>query len=82
MIHRKRFVETSDGVHLVSPLNGEFTLCGDALEGSASDDAEIEAAAATKSRTVTCPKCATVVLHCRGVAVGVVVKRGQVHDTD
>lgn len=79
---RKQFAENKDGVHLVSPLNEEFTLCGDALEGSASDEQEIDPALITKSRTVTCPKCATTVLHCRGVVVGVVVKRGQIHDTD
>ena len=62
----KQFSETSDGVHLVSPLS-DYTLCGDALEGDEANG--LEEVRATRKRTVTCLRCAQVVLECRGVHV-------------
>ena len=63
------FVESSDGlVHLTT--RGEYTLCGDALEGdgySPDDSNYIPESHQTTKRTVTCPRCSEVVMMCRGV---------------
>lgn len=69
------FVEAEGEVHLANlPNLPEFTLCGDAYDlGSMVDDYEWFP---TKSRTVTCPKCAAIILACRGVRVS----KGSTHD--
>lgn len=64
MIHQ--FVETSDGVHLVS--TNEYTLCGDALEGDPVNG--LEETRPTALSTITCVKCADIIRMCRGVRVG------------
>lgn len=64
---KRVYVETSAGVHLVSPIGGsEHTLCGDAF------DNEFEPGIGWKKRSpraLTCPKCVEVVLYVRGVRV-------------
>jgi len=61
------FVEYEGRVHL---LNGvEFTMCGDAFDAYGSEDAPEREFMGTRQRTVTCEKCADVVLACRGVRV-------------
>lgn len=60
--------KSSDGlVHLVSVLNGEFTLCGDAFEGC--DKGDGADWVRCKSGPVTCPKCISEIKNCRGVRV-------------
>ena len=63
MIPSKEFVETRDGVHLVTFC--EYTLCGDALEGD--DSLDLEATRSTDKRVVTCQKCIAMLELCRGV---------------
>jgi hypothetical protein len=63
-----QFVEALGDIHLVQPgMGAEFTLCGDAFDlGSDEDGYEWRE---TRRRTVTCPRCAAVILACRGVRV-------------
>lgn len=64
------FVEYEGYVHLVGPLmGGEFTLCGDAWDAYSTESAPEREFKSTKKRHVTCPKCAAVILACRGVCV-------------
>lgn len=67
------FAENEEGVHLLSPINAEYTLCGDAFDGQPSDftfdythTLEHER---TARRTVTCERCIQVILRCRGVRI-------------
>lgn len=60
------FVENGEGVHLE---HGEFTLCGDSFDIG---DTEYETdgnTRPTKSKTVTCPRCAEIIRMCRGVRI-------------
>lgn len=59
------FVRAEGVIHMISPIQAEFTLCGDAFD-LASDVADY-AWQATTATTVTCPICATVVRDCQGV---------------
>lgn len=63
------FAENSEGVHVVTPLQGEHTLCGDAFEQD--DHIGTEGWMPTRKRVVTCHRCALVILACRGVRLGV-----------
>lgn len=61
------FVEAEGMVHLVNPLQGEHTMCGDAFDlASDIDGYEWKD---TIRRTITCPSCARVIQACRGVRV-------------
>lgn len=66
--------ENGEGVHLKSPLNAEFTLCGDAFDitsvemCNSAEDAHLEIQPTSK-KTITCPRCIAIILHCRGVKV-------------
>lgn len=60
------FVENEDGVHVE---NGEFTLCGDSFDIGTTEGEECGDTRPTKKKRVTCPKCAHIVLMCRGVQV-------------
>lgn len=66
----KRFYENSKGVHLEG-AHDDHLLCGDALEGDASERfaSIIEPAVETTKRVVTCPDCIRVIEQCRGVRV-------------
>jgi len=59
------FVEAECKVHLVSPLQGEHTLCGDAFD-LGTDEPGYEWKP-TSRRVVTCPNCARIIHECRGV---------------
>jgi hypothetical protein len=64
------FVEAEGFIHLVgTTAGGEFTLCGDAFD--LSSDIEGYQWKPSKKRIVTCPECARIILHCRGVKVKV-----------
>lgn len=55
-------------VHVISPLGGEHTLCGDAFDID-SEETEKDCAwvLLKRSATVTCPNCINVITVCRGV---------------
>lgn len=59
------FAETPNGICVMNPIMGEFTLCGDAFD-LFTDEPEYEQRA-TNRRTVTCPQCSTIILSLRGV---------------
>jgi hypothetical protein len=65
----KKYAKSGDGaIHLISDLNGEITLCGNAFEGLAmngepTDDAWVD----HDSGPVTCPECIREIMNCRGV---------------
>jgi hypothetical protein len=61
------FVEAEGLVHLVNAGQGEYTLCGDAFD-MATEEPGYEWKD-TKLRTVTCEKCAMIIVSCRGVRV-------------
>jgi hypothetical protein len=61
----RQFVEAEGLVHLVNPVLGEFTLCGDAFD-LGSDIADYEWKE-TNRRTVTCSSCARIIRECRSV---------------
>lgn len=54
------YAQSKDGtVHLVSALNDEFTLCGDAFEGTLLDGDVDTNWVGRQTGPVTCPKCLT-----------------------
>lgn len=60
------FIEADGFIHIRSPIQAEYTLCGDAFDICAVD-AERDEWSTTTKRTVTCPQCAAVIRECRGV---------------
>ena len=67
---KPEFVEAEGNVHLVGPgTGGEFTLCGDAFDLGSDIDGYVWSP--TRRRAVTCPRCAAIVLGCRGVKIDV-----------
>lgn len=59
-------------IHCESPLNGEYTLCGDAFDLSVNDDSEYKEGQVTfrqEGQKVTCPKCILVIKLCRKVKI-------------
>ena len=62
-------VEAEGVVHLIEPIQNEFTMRGDAFDLS-SDVAGYEWKT-TKSNAVSCPKCAAFIMRCRGVRVSI-----------
>lgn len=65
------YAKSEDGlVHLVSALNGEFTLCGDAYDGGLAVDEDNKSNWQCHKRgPVTCPRCVSEIKNCRGVRV-------------
>lgn len=64
------FSENSAGVHLMNPIQGEFSLCGDAFDiDSEPDDDHDGGLVVTKKKTVTCERCKAIIMGCRGVRV-------------
>lgn len=65
------YCKSNDGlVHLVSAVNREYTLCGDAFDGDA-DGSEHDPAAwhYVKRQPITCHQCANEIENCRGVRI-------------
>lgn len=63
-------MENVDGIHLMSPVQGEYTICGDAFDGgSGIGESDLTEMHETEKTTVTCPKCVAVILGCRGVRI-------------
>jgi hypothetical protein len=59
------YVKAEGLIHMVNPIQGEFTLCGDAFD-LASDVPGYEWKARRRG-PVTCQSCAAIVIECRGV---------------
>ncbi len=68
-----KFAKSNDGlVHLISAINGEFTLCGNAFDGDAGLEHDPTNAYAWKQSNkgpVTCERCATEIRNCRRVRI-------------
>ena len=62
-----KFVEAEGEVHIMSAINCEYTLCGDAFDLD-SDEPGYEQIP-TDKRTVTCDRCIRETENCRGVRV-------------
>lgn len=76
MKRNANYVEAEGMVHLVHPImGGDYTLCGDAYD-LASDEPGY-AWRGTLSRRVSCPKCAAVVMACRGVSIASPTNTGE-----
>ena len=57
----------TDGVHLMSIGSPEHAVCGDAFD--IGTEYEQEDMISTSSKTVTCIRCISEILNCRGVRV-------------
>ncbi len=65
----KEYARSEDGlIHLVSAINGEYTVCGDAFDGGLpiGEDNKSDWTKTAKS-IVTCPVCVREIINCRGV---------------
>lgn len=60
-----QFVEAEDFVHIVHPIGGEHTLCGDAFD--LASDVDGYEWTLSKSKTVTCPRCALIIREVQNV---------------
>lgn len=65
------YAKSNDGrIHLVSAINGEFTLCGNAFDGDADGQAsDPHAWEEVKRGPVTCENCIREIENCRGIRV-------------
>lgn len=63
----RRYVQTSEGIHLVLRVTDDRTLCGDVLEGD--KELGIEEAIPSNKGVVTCPRCTDIIRLCRGVRI-------------
>jgi len=65
------YARSEDGiVHLISAIDSEFTLCGDAFDGGAGVGLPEQAPWDNcKHGPVTCPRCITQINNCRGARV-------------
>lgn len=72
MSSKKQYGRSGNGlIHLLSPLNAEFTLCGDAFDicderDNAEEGLEWEYC---PPAPITCGKCARVIIECRRVRI-------------
>lgn len=63
----KLFGKNSDGVHLMSPLHNEYTLCGDAFDIDTEEGCETLHIRGTKEKVITCIKCIIIIKECRNI---------------
>jgi len=68
------FMENNEGVHAMSPANSEYSLCGDAFDIGSEINDTCENMRATKRRSVSCPKCATILRALRGIRISATLK--------
>jgi hypothetical protein len=60
------YAKADDGlIHFVNVSNAEYTICGDAFEGSNDNDGA--AWVHVKRGPVTCSKCIAIIKSCKGV---------------
>ena len=65
-----QYAKSKDGmVHLVSAINHEFTLCGDAFDGHARDRSDAVGWEVCGCQPITCPKCAMQIRRCFGATI-------------
>ena len=66
-----KYCKSNNGlIHLVSALNSEYTLCGDAFDGEAIGlEIDPHAHEPCKHGPVTCPKCIAEIKGIRGVKI-------------
>lgn len=73
MSRHTEFAKSHNGiVHVVNPLQGEHTLCGDAFDIDSEKGDEQRAwnpSKCKKEEVVTCTYCAMVIFACKGVKV-------------
>lgn len=72
---REYAISVNGLIHFVNPNGGEHTLCGDAFDIDALDEADTKDAAWVyhKRGPVTCENCARVIEACRGVRIKLAV---------
>lgn len=63
------FTENNNGVHLMSVLNPEHTLCGDAFDIGFCENESCGDLTPTSKKTVTCPRCVKEIENCRGIRI-------------
>lgn len=63
----RQYVSFEGAVHLMGPLQAEFTLCGVAEDAADSERDESLRFEKTTKRTVSCPQCVRFIEHCRYV---------------
>jgi len=78
-----KYAKSGDGlIHLISAVNVEYTMCGNAYDGIWADafvpDASNDPCAweQCKSAPITCPNCAAQIRQCRGVRIAAVADKG------
>jgi hypothetical protein len=66
----EKYARSADGlIHLISAINAEYTICGDAYDGESGESKEDWSWKPCKSGPVSCPKCTAQILQCRRVRV-------------
>lgn len=68
---KKGYARSGDGItHLISAINGEYTLCGDAFDGGIGvEEPDQTPWDKCECDSVTCEKCIREIDNCRGVRV-------------
>jgi len=65
------FTENKAGVHVMNPIQGEYSLCGDAFDINSESDGDHDGGLArTQKKRVTCERCKEIILELRNVRVG------------
>ena len=65
-----KYARSKDGlIHLISAVNSEFTMCGDAYDGEHGNENDPQSWIACKANLVTCPRCAAQIRQCRRVKI-------------
>ena len=63
---KRQFIENYDGVHLMSAINDEYTICGMAFDSEYGVEGDGDFTQ-TSSTVVTCKSCIEEIMNCRGV---------------
>lgn len=66
----REFSENKAGVHLMNPIQSEYSMCGDAFDIDTEDiDTHDGPLLPSEKKTVTCERCKMIITECRGVRV-------------
>ena len=57
------FMKNIDGIHLMNPINTEYTLCGDAFD--CGTEKELDSLKDTTKQSVTCSRCLEIIQTCK-----------------
>ena len=63
------YLESKAGVHIMDPINYEFTLCGDSFDIRSTEDAPELELKKTNKRIVTCPNCIIIIKYLRNIKI-------------